>query len=42
MPKKRMLVRRKATGNRGIWPALRRPSRITGWIPGCCPDPKGC
>ena len=42
MPKKRMPVRRKATGNRGTWPALRRPSRITGRIPGRCPDPKGC
>jgi hypothetical protein len=42
MPKKRMPVRRKATGNRGMWPALRQPSRITGRIPGGCPDPKGC
>ena len=42
MPKKRMPVRRKATGNRDTWPALRRPSRITGRIAGRCPDPKGC
>lgn len=41
MPKKRMPVRRKATGNRDRWPTLRRPSRITGRIPGRCPDPKG-
>jgi len=42
MPKKRTPVRRKATGNRDRWPALRRRSRITGRIPGRCPDPKGC
>jgi hypothetical protein len=34
MLKKRTPVRRKATGNRDRWPALRRPSRITGRIPG--------
>ena len=41
MPKKPMPVCRKATGNRDNHPALRWPSRITGRIPGRCPDPKG-
>ena len=40
MPKKRMPVRRKATGNRDRWQALRLPSRITGRIPGRCPGPE--
>jgi hypothetical protein len=40
MPKKRTPVRRKATGNRDRWPVFRRPSRITGRIPGLVPGPK--
>jgi hypothetical protein len=40
MPKERTPVRRKATVNRDRWPALRRPSRITGRIPGLVPGPE--
>ena len=40
MPKKRMPVRRKVTGNRDKWLALRWPSRITGRIPGLIPGPE--
>jgi hypothetical protein len=40
MPKKRMPVRRKVTGNRDKRLALRWPSRITGRIPGLIPGPE--